>query len=95
MSEICAHLDHVELQLSLYGLGVEANLDKPISHLSAHFLGREQKVVSWEWDEARRQSAQKTLGGILEAIAHGQFEPNRSYCTRCQEFKAICPYPEG
>jgi len=88
-------LEHAELQLSLYGLGVEAGLGEPVSRLSAHFLGKEQKLVSWEWDEARRQAAQERLSGILEAIAHGQFEPNRAYCARCQEFQAICPYPGG
>jgi RecB family exonuclease len=88
-------LEQVELQLSLYGLGVEASLGEPVSRLSAHFLGKEQKVVSWEWDEAHKKAAQGRLNGILEAIAHGQFEPNRNYCSRCQEFQAICPYPEG
>jgi len=88
-------LEHVELQLSLYGLGVEASLGEPVSRLSAHFLGKEQKVVSWEWDETRRQAAQERLNGMLEAIAQGQFEPNRTYCSYCKEFQDICPYPEG
>ncbi len=88
-------LEHAEIQLSLYGLGVETSLGEPVSRLSAHFLGKEQKIVSWEWGEARRGITQEKLGGILDAISRGQFEPKLSYCTRCREFQAICPYPAG
>jgi DNA helicase-2/ATP-dependent DNA helicase PcrA len=84
-----------DLQLDLYALGTEASLGLQVTRQTAHFLGDGQ-VVTWEWSPERETAAQEQLTGVLEHIARGEFPPQRTYCSHCQEFGAICPYaPEA
>ncbi len=87
-------LERDAFQLALYGLGVERGLGQPVSRLTAHFLGKQSRVVTWEWSAERRQAAHEKLSAVLEDIAQGSYTPNLGYCARCREFREICPYPE-
>lgn len=81
----------VELQLAIYALGVEASLGQPVACQTAHFLGDGQ-AVSWEWNEKRKTETQVQLSDLLGRIERQEFPPRQLYCSRCHEFKAVCPY---
>ncbi len=83
--------ERIDLQLDLYALGAEAGLGERVRRQTVHFLA-DGEVVSWEWTEARARAAQAQLGDVLEGILRGEFHPNTAYCSRCHEFRAICPY---
>ena len=80
-----------ELQLAIYALGVEASLGQSVACHTAHFLGDGQ-VVTWEWDEKCKAETQVQLSDLLGRIERQEFPPRQLYCSRCNEFKAVCPY---
>jgi CRISPR/Cas system-associated exonuclease Cas4 (RecB family) len=87
-------VDQAEIQLSLYALGLETVLKKPMTRQVAHFLGDGQ-VYTWDWTEERKAKTQDRLTDILRCIENQEFLPRLQYCPHCQEFKAICPYPRN
>jgi len=87
-------IEQSALQLSIYALGVEKELDRPISMLTAHFMADEQ-AVSWLWDAGRKADAQSRLADLFGRIERKEFPPQPSYCSRCLEFKDVCPYARG
>ncbi len=83
--------ERIDLQLDLYALGTEADLGHRVVRQTVHFLGDGQ-VVTWAWSPQRGANARTQLSEVLGRIDRGEFPPNTAYCTRCQEFRAICPY---
>jgi len=84
-------VEQIDLQLDLYALGTEESLGQRVARQTVHFLGDGQ-VLTWEWSPGRETAARARLTGVLDQIARQEFSPQRSYCARCQEFRAICPY---
>jgi len=83
--------ERIDLQLDLYALGTEVSLGQRVTRQTVHFLGDGQ-VVTWEWSQEREAAARAQLMEVLDRIDRGEFPPNTNYCSRCQEFRAICPY---
>jgi hypothetical protein len=80
-----------EFQLAIYALGVEPGLKSPVSRTSVYFLG-DGNYINWEWDESRKLKRQNELQDLLDRIRSGEFPAARSFCTKCDEFREICPY---
>jgi hypothetical protein len=85
-----AEMEQVGLQLELYALGMETELDLPVTQLTAHFLEDGQKV-SWDWTPEEKDQSEAELSGLLTRIHKQQFPPRPAYCLHCSEFRAICP----
>ncbi len=84
-------VERIDLQLDLYAMGVQRDLDWPVTRETVHFLGDGQ-VTSWEYSTQREQAACQRLTQLLECIARYDFPPNPAYCPRCDEYRAVCPY---
>lgn len=84
-------VEKFDLQLDLYAMGTEASLGHCVARQTAHFL-KDGQVSSWEWSPERELIARARLNGLLSQIARHEFPPRSSYCSRCQEFQAVCPY---
>ena len=76
--------EQTELQLSIYGLGVESQIEQPVVRISAHFLGDEQ-VKSWSLDAERIKDALARLDDLFGQVEHEEFPPRHSYFSRCHE----------
>ncbi len=81
----------IDLQLDLYALGAEKSLGYRVDTTTVHFLNDGQ-FMQFPWSQKRKEKALDMLKSILDSIAKQEFPPNRSYCSRCQEFRNICPY---
>jgi RecB family exonuclease len=88
-----AALEQVDQQLDLYALGVESNLKRPLVRQSAHFL-EDAKLYTRSWSAERAALVQQRLSSLLAEIDRHAFEPRRAYCSRCIEFRTLCPYAE-
>jgi DNA helicase-2/ATP-dependent DNA helicase PcrA len=88
-----AALEQVDVQLDLYALGAEASLSLPIVQQGVHFLG-DDKVYTWDWSLERAKSARAQLETLVEQITRQEYPPRLAYCSRCTEFRDICPYVE-
>jgi len=84
----------IDLQLDLYALGAEESLGCQVAMTTVHFLS-DGHVVSREWSPDRRNKALSRVFDIFDKIAKQDFSPNCSYCSHCDEFRAICPYCPG
>jgi DNA helicase-2/ATP-dependent DNA helicase PcrA len=83
-------VEQVALQLKLYALGVEASLGMPVARQVAHFLG-DGRTIGRDWSPGQAARARAEITGLLARIHAGQFPARRAYCSRCSEFRAICP----
>jgi DNA helicase-2/ATP-dependent DNA helicase PcrA len=84
----------VKIQLDLYALGIERSLGQVLTCTTAHFLG-DGHVLTWGWSAERKGAALEEFQRLFHFIDGGHFPARRSYCHRCQEFKAVCPYAQG
>jgi hypothetical protein len=89
-----AALEQVDVQLDLYALGAESSLKVPMARQGVHFLG-DDTVYTRKWSPERSALARQGFSGLLERIARQEFSPRTAYCSRCSEFRAICPYGEA
>lgn len=85
--------EHIDLQLDLYAMGVEAARGLDVQTQAAHFLG-DGVIARRTWTPARRQQAHQALVQVLARIEAQAFAPNLSYCSQCREFQAICAYAD-
>ncbi len=83
----------VKMQLNLYALGIEHSLGQAVACTTAHFLGDGQ-VLTWEWSAERKEAALSEIQTLFQFIEGCHFPPRQSYCSRCQEFRAVCPYAQ-
>jgi DNA helicase-2/ATP-dependent DNA helicase PcrA len=84
--------ERVKLQLGLYALGLEATSHQPVSLLTAYYLGKENKTLSWPWDEELKASVLHQIHPLLDHIEAEQFIPDLSFCKKCAEYSRFCPY---
>ena len=84
-------MEQVSLQLGMYALGVESELNLPVVRQSAHFL-EDGHIESWDWTPAQKGQSQAELTDLLTRIHGEQFPPRLAYCQNCSEFRAICPH---
>ncbi len=88
-----AALEQVDAQLDLYALGAASSLGLPIVRQSAHFLEDDQ-LYTRAWSPGRAALVREGLGTLFDRIGRQVFPPRPVYCSRCSEFRAICPYGE-
>ncbi len=85
-----AEMEQIALQLGLYALGMESEVDLPVTQLTAHFL-QDGRKTTWDWTPEEKVRSNAELSNLISRIHQQQFPPRLAYCQRCSEFRAICP----
>jgi DNA helicase-2/ATP-dependent DNA helicase PcrA len=81
----------INLQLDIYAMGVEQDLQHKVDKRTVHFL-RDGEVHSKDWATEHEKPAKDRMNLILNRIVEEDFSPNAAYCKHCDEFNQICPY---
>lgn len=80
-----------KLQLGIYALYAQQQVDRPLEWLTLHYLDGNQQVP-FKWNEEMKMDTEQSIKKVVRGIIDQDFEPTPgSRCENC-EFKNVCVY---